>query len=72
MMISGMHPESSQGTSFFIRNGDGTKLRARIMKEDARLKKSKQARKDFIIRCEKDDVDNIMAHNDTMNFTHVD
>ena len=48
-MISGMHPESSQGTSFFMRNDDGTKLRARIIKEDARLKKSKQARKDFII-----------------------
>ena len=72
MMISGMHPELSQGTSFFIRNDNGTKLHAQIAKEDDRLKKSELARKDFIVGCEKDDVDDIMAHNDMMNFIHMD
>ena len=72
MMISGMHPESLRGTSFFICNDDRTELCARIMKEDDGLEKSELARKDFIIGCEKDDVDDIMACNDTMNFTHMD
>ena len=60
-MILGMHPNSLQGISFFVQKDDGTKLQARAVKEDDRVKKSKRIMKDFIIRYEKDDIDDIIA-----------
>ena len=67
-----MHLDLLQGISFFIQKDDGTKLRAQVVKEDERVKKSKHVMRDFIIQYEKDDIDDIMTYNDIMNFIHMD
>ena len=70
IMISGLHPDSLQGISFLSRETDGTRRRARVIKQNKGGNKDATAHKKFIIRYEQDDIDDIMSYNDIMKFIY--
>ena len=72
IMISGLHPDALQGISFLTRETDGTRRRARVIKQNKDGNKDIAAHKKFIIQYEQDDIDDIMSYNNIMNFIHRD